>query len=942
MHKSNAKLFTALLIFSLSIPLLSCGGGSDGDGNSAPISTTESSPKWLVMIYSMADTNLEEPMMGDIREALSVGSTGSVTVVAQVDRREGDFEEAVGGVPNWTTAKRFIVRQDSLEEKGDVGEVNSGDPQTLQDFLNWAVSSFPAERRILILSDHGSSWPGFGGDDSHAQDMLTLAEIRQALQANGTNFDIIGFDACLMANIEVAYALKDFGKMLVASEEIEPGHGWDYQTVLNGLNAGPTLTTAAAGRLITDSYKAHAEAYGEDVRVSGETYNQEKSITLSVIDLTKVSPLAQAVSDLGVSLKGKVDLESLNTRPVWIDVASARSKSEEYGKDPNQPFNVVDLGHLVSLIKTNVGDPEIATKADAVSNALKQAVSYSVSGLDRPQAKGISIYFPQEANQKNADYEILSFAIDFSWNEMLSSFVGLEAQDATGPAVITPTAASAQDVNGDITLSARFSTEDTAEVYAYLTTDTVLMGLVRVEPDLDGSVEALFDGKWFGLCSGPTNCVFAPFFEVGEITETSILAEVPVVYTPSGATAGEEGVLLIEYDLSDGTGLILGIWQGVEEGVAQKEILPVKVGDRIEPQFVDLAGDALVAGTALAIGSAGVSVEEFELAPGDYSVGFVAYDYAENESDAGEVTLTVPSSSPPTPLPPPGPGAWTTKAPMPTPRRLLGTGVNNGILYAIGGSGNNATCCNQFATLEAYNPATNTWTPMAPMPTGREGLAAGVVNGILYAVGGYNGVVNTLVEAYDPVANTWVTRAPMSTGRFNLAIGVVNGILYAIGGDSLGSVEAYDPPTNTWTTKTPMPTPRRFLAVEVVNGILYAIGGCADNTCANAIATVEAYNPVTDTWTTKTSMPTARMGLAVGVVNGILYAVGGHNGNGILSTVEAYDPVTDTWTAKTPMPGGGRTMFAASVVNNTLYAVGGWGEVLGTSTVVGTVEAFSP
>src|SRR3989441_53069 len=147
--------------------------------------------------------------------------------------------------------------------------------------------------------------------------------------------------------------------------------------------------------------------------------------------------------------------------------------------------------------------------------------------------------------------------------------------------------------------------------------------------------------------------------------------------------------------------------------------------------------------------------------------------------------------SPPNFLAAVGPGVWTTKAPMPTPRTGLATGVVNGILYAVGGNDG----VSFLGTVEAYDPATNTWTTKASMPTVRTDLAAEVVNGILYAVGGNNGPFLGTVEAYR-VTNTWTTKAPMLTARHQLAAGVVNGILYAVGGYNgsfLPTVEAFDP-----------------------------------------------------------------------------------------------------------------------------------------------------
>ena len=124
----------------------------------------------------------------------------------------------------------------------------------------------------------------------------------------------------------------------------------------------------------------------------------------------------------------------------------------------------------------------------------------------------------------------------------------------------------------------------------------------------------------------------------------------------------------------------------------------------------------------------------------------------------------------------------------------------------------------------------------------------GIPLGILYAVGGFSAAGSALmvVDAYDPATDTWTRKASMPTARGDLAVGVVNGILYAVGGSSpsptgtaLATLEAYDPATDTWTTKPSMPTARTALAAGVFNGILYAVGGYV----ANSLATLEVYQP---------------------------------------------------------------------------------------------------
>jgi hypothetical protein len=279
-------------------------------------------------------------------------------------------------------------------------------------------------------------------------------------------------------------------------------------------------------------------------------------------------------------------------------------------------------------------------------------------------------------------------------------------------------------------------------------------------------------------------------------------------------------------------------------------------------------------------------------------------------------------------------GIWTAKTSMTTPRYGLGVGVINGLIYAVGGYHDAPN-----GSLEAYDPATDRWSVRPAMPTARYGLGVDVVNGILYAVGGAVGIGT--VEAYNPATNAWTSRANMPTQRQELAVGVVNGILYAVGGlnftTTTNVVEAYNPATNSWATQAPMPTPRQQLGVGVINGILYAVGG--HSTLGGDLGTVEAYDPATNSWTTKASMPTRRAGVAVSVINGILYAIGGSAGGA--SVVEAYHPLTDTWTTEAAMPTG-RRYLAAATVNGALHAIGGYLAGAVGNSGASVVEAHRP
>lgn len=281
---------------------------------------------------------------------------------------------------------------------------------------------------------------------------------------------------------------------------------------------------------------------------------------------------------------------------------------------------------------------------------------------------------------------------------------------------------------------------------------------------------------------------------------------------------------------------------------------------------------------------------------------------------------------------------WTAQAPLPTARANVAAGVINGLIYVVGG------CCGYTSANEAYDPAHNTWSSKAPMPiaVAFEGTEGAVVNGILYLIGGNaSGFCTPANQAYNPATDSWAILASMPTPRCHLAVVALNGLVYAIGGTNTSgsfwysNVEVYNPATNSWSAAAAMPTPRSGLAAGVLNGLVYVAGGSNPTT----LATVEAYNPATNSWSTQTSMSTARSDLGVGVLGGKLYAIGGADATGTrLRTNEAFDPASGTWSAQAGMPTA-RSGFGVGVVTalNALYALAGY-----NGAVLANNEAFIP
>ena len=182
-------------------------------------------------------------------------------------------------------------------------------------------------------------------------------------------------------------------------------------------------------------------------------------------------------------------------------------------------------------------------------------------------------------------------------------------------------------------------------------------------------------------------------------------------------------------------------------------------------------------------------------------------------------------------------GSWIEKAPIPTPRCLLGVAVVNERIYAIGGSNQDG-----FLSInEVYNPKSNIWIINTPMPTSRSAFGIAVYENRIYCFGGYTKgfIATNITEVYDPKTDTWQRLAPMPTARMNIQADVVGDKIFLMGGNPAGSVnEVYDPKTKTWETKASIPTPvSRYVSTVIENDIYIMTSGL-----------VQIYNVGNDTW----------------------------------------------------------------------------------------------
>jgi hypothetical protein len=445
----------------------------------APAAGATPGQTWLIMLYQNADDKvLEKDIYVDLNEAERVGSSDRVQIVSQIDRFQAGYQ-ADG---NWTSTRRFYVTQDdNLEQIGsqeitDLGEANMADGNTLLDFVTWAMATYPSDKYVLILSDHGLGWPGGFGDptstggtsrdlpiSSVLGDQLYMAEFDRALEAirqqSGLDkFELIGLDACLMAHLEVFSALAPHANYAVASQETEPALGWAYAAFLSQLQANPDVTGAELGQMIVDTYivaderitdeQARADLTGRanplegifgiltSAAPSAEQVSQQMSqnMTLTAADLTRLPALMQGVNDLVYRLQG-VDQRR---------VAQARSYSQTFTSifGDQVPPSYIDLGHFAQLLTEAAGDQAVVEAAGTLMGALSQVVVAEKHGPQRAGSTGVSVYFPnsQLFNSAQAGWQSYfavadRFVQESLWDDYLTfHYTGRQFEPAPAPA----------------------------------------------------------------------------------------------------------------------------------------------------------------------------------------------------------------------------------------------------------------------------------------------------------------------------------------------------------------------------------------------------------------------------------------------------------------------------------------------------------------------------
>ncbi len=576
---------------------------------------------WSVFLY-LCGTDLE-----------SEGAAASYNLAEIMEVSKSDninFVVETGGTAQWQTEgisseslQRWQLDSDGLYLVDEQPLASMGDAQTLGSFLSWGVQNYPADKYMVLLWDHGGgSATGVEFDELFGYDSLTLSELSQGIAAAGVSFEVVGFDTCLMASLETAAAVAPYGSYMIASEETEPGGGWDYTTWLQYLCDNPDQDGLELGKVICDSYMSKCQASGDGAMA-----------TLSVTDLSVIDELTGKFDAVAAEMTGVT--EDITTYQTFIK--GIRS-TENYGgnNDEEGYTNMVDLGDLV--INT---ESVLSETADTLLDSLFDAVRYNVKGENRSEANGLSVYFPLAADEN----ELTAYADTAATSDNYLRF--MEAvTDWTVPEGMAEDVPEVTDAVQQDDYSVQLSTYVTDEGYYALdvlngmeTVVSVNFGIYYMDYDYNEYVLLGVDnditGDWN---SGSFEDNFRGVWPTinGYYCAPTLLAEEDGynLYTIPILLNGVETNLRAAYiwdTPDDGHFEIYGAWNGIDTdtGMSARDIIELQDGDEVTLLFDAVnwdTGEVTTYEMGSFVVSGEVSMEESELIEGDYLYQYVVTD----------------------------------------------------------------------------------------------------------------------------------------------------------------------------------------------------------------------------------------------------------------------------------------------------------------------------
>lgn len=425
----------------------------------APSPTT---PEWLILVYMNGKNSLAADAIDDFMEMSAIGSSKAMSIVVQLGRID-DPSCNPSTYDGWSGVKRYLInkgtRPTSKEALVHVGgardaTADMGAIATLDEFIAWGTAKYPAKKKILVIWNHGQGWrlvttpearilprtdgqsacrtqgrsgqPIYGNyrsvssDDDH-RSILHNKEIQSCLekwQEKNVRFDIVAYDACLMAMVETAYSLRKVTDFLVASQELELGAGWDHTRVLKKLADNSNADPEAFAKMIVASYR--------------EKYRDVDHTTLSAVRLANIDNICRGISRTADALRANADV-------TFAELRTVRNGLLGFADHENLGFTV-DCETLFARLASVTQNTDVRREARAVADQVHEATIENYASVEPAASspRGLALYFPKTRSDFNRDFDRLGylrsntlhpvdFVADVNWSLLLRDFLALPA-----------------------------------------------------------------------------------------------------------------------------------------------------------------------------------------------------------------------------------------------------------------------------------------------------------------------------------------------------------------------------------------------------------------------------------------------------------------------------------------------------------------------------------
>lgn len=352
---------------------------------------------WTIMVYLCADNNLDAVGYQDFNDMETVGSTDDVNIIVAADF-DAHFSDQ--GIYNVTYDTSGTINSQYIAAFSP----DCGLPGVLLGFIQTAQSFAPANNYLLILWNHGAGYPGVCFDDDPGGNWLTMAEIESVLaDPSITDVDIVAFDACLMAQIEVAYQLVGETDYVVFSEDTIPLSGFPYQEWLPDVVNSPSITPAS---LCTQLVTRYHTAYN----TGGIYYDPNVgNVGLSAVQTSSIGAVGTALDTFSSALLPTATLEA-QYGAISYAIGQAQAFTD---------LTFIDLGGFASAAAGAITDATIAGYASALNTAHLTAVTDEAHLSGLPGSTGMAIAF-----EDHGAYS-LDLLTDTDFDEFLGPFLDI-------------------------------------------------------------------------------------------------------------------------------------------------------------------------------------------------------------------------------------------------------------------------------------------------------------------------------------------------------------------------------------------------------------------------------------------------------------------------------------------------------------------------------------